>query len=202
VYEIDELMKLGDENVIPVLLCLFRNAERSLTGQPAMFIIDEAWMAFEYPVFREYFRKWLNELRKQNCSLVPATQSLSAAVKSGLLDVLIEQCSTMIFLPNSEADSHGTSDHPGPHEFYTMFGLNEQQIQQIKHGQPKKDYFYKSDLGWRMFELGLGPLALSFVAVSDKDTLRKVRSFQEEYGNDWPHFWLKERGVNYEKYLK
>jgi type IV secretion system protein VirB4 len=202
VYEIDELMKLGDENVIPVLLCLFRRFEKSLTGQPAMLILDEAWMVFRHPVFREHLRKWWKELRKQNCSVVVATQSLSDAVQSGLLDVLVEQCATKIMLPNNEADSHGTKEHPGPHEFYTMFGLNEQEIQQIKNAQYKKDYYYKSDLGRRMFELGLGPLALSFVAVSDKDTLREVRACEDENGGDWPIYWLKKRGVNYEKYLK
>lgn len=202
VYEIDELMKMADENVIPVLLCLFRRFERSLTGQPAMLILDEAWMVFRHPVFRENLRKWWKELRKQNCSVVVATQSLSDAVQSGLLDVLIEQCATKILLPNNEADSRGTKEHPGPHEFYTMFGLNEQEIQQLKYAEYKKHYYYKSDLGRRMFELGLGPLALSFVAVSDKDTLREVRACEDEHGKDWPHYWLKKRGVNYEKYLK
>lgn len=201
VYEIDELMKLGDENVIPVLLCLFRRFEKSLTGQPALLSLGEAWMMFRHPVFREYLRKWWKELRKQNCCVVVDTQSLSDAVQSGLMDVLLEQCSTEIFLPNSEADAHGTKEHPGPHEFYTMFGLNEQQIWQIKNGQPKKDYFYKSEFGWREFQFGLGPIALSFLAVSDKETLREVRACEEEYGKDWPLYWLKNRGVNYEKYL-
>jgi len=202
VYEIDELMKLGDQNVIPVLLCLFRRFEKSLTGQPAMLILDEAWMVFRHPVFREFLRKWWKELRKQNCSVVVATQSLSDAVQSGLLDVLIEQCDTKIFLPNPEADSHGTDGQPGPHEFYTMFGLNEQEIQLIKNAQRKKHYYYKSPLGRRMFELGLGPLALSFVGVSDKDTLREVRACEDAHGKDWPIYWLKQRGVNYEKYVK
>lgn len=201
VYEIDELMKLGDENAIPVLLCLFQRFEKSLTGQPAVLSLGEAWMMFRHSVGREFLRKWLKELRKQNCSVVMDTQSLSDAVQSGLLDVLVEQCATKILLPNNEADSHGTKDHPGPHEFYTMFGLNEQKIQQLKHAQYKKDYFYSSELGWRMFELGLGPLALSFVAVSDKDTLREVRACENQYGNDWPVYWLKKRGVNYAKYL-
>lgn len=202
VYEIDELMKLGDQNVIPVLLCLFRRFEKTLTGQPAMLILDEAWMVFRHPVFREFLRKWWKVLRKQNCSVVVATQSLSDAVNSKLLDVLIEQCATKILLPNIEADSHGTKELPGPHEFYTMFGLNEQEIQQIKNAQYKKHYYYKSELGRRMFELGLGPLALSFVAVSDKDTLREVRACEEANGKDWPIHWLNKRGVDYAKYVQ
>jgi type IV secretion system protein VirB4 len=152
-------------------------------------------------VGREYLRKWWKRLRKDNCALVLATQSLSDAVQSGLLDVLIEQCSTQILLPNNEADAHGTKEHPGPHEFYTMFGLNEQEIQLLKRAQYKEEYYCRSELGKRMVSFKLGPLALSFVAVSDKDTLREVRACEDEHGKDWPIHWLKKRGVNYEKYL-
>lgn len=202
VYEIDELMKLGDENAIPVLLCLFKKFEKSLTGQPAILSLGEAWMMFRHPVCREYLREWWKELRKKNCSVVVDTQSLSDAVRSGLLDVLLEQCTTKIFLPNVEADSRGTDAVPGPYQFYTMFGLNDQEIELIKNAEYKKQYFYKSELGKRMFEFGLGPLALSFVAISDKPTLREVRAFESEFGRDWPFHWLKKRGVNYEKYLR
>ena len=37
VYEIEELMALGEKNLIPVLLYLFRDFERSLTGAPPCF---------------------------------------------------------------------------------------------------------------------------------------------------------------------
>lgn len=90
VFEIDELMKLGDANAIPVLLYLFRRFEDSLQGQPAILSLDEAWVMFRHPLFREWIRKWLKELRKKNCMVMMATQSLSDAVNSGLLDVLLE----------------------------------------------------------------------------------------------------------------
>jgi type IV secretion system protein VirB4 len=130
-----------------------------------------------------------------------ATQSLSDAAKSGMLDTLNEQCPTKIFLPNEEADLHGTSEHPGSAEFYANFGLNEQEILLIKGGQKKRDYYYRSPHGRRMFQLGLGPLALSFVGVSDKDAIREVKDHEKTYGRDWPLYWLKSRGVDYAKYV-
>ena len=42
-----------------------------------------------HPVFREKIREWLKVLRKANCAVVLATQSLSDAVRSGILDVLL-----------------------------------------------------------------------------------------------------------------
>ncbi len=202
VYEIGDLMKMEKQNVIPVLMCLFQRFEKSLTGQPALFSIDEGWMLFQDDLGQKYLRDYWKGLRKQNCSLVLATQSLSDAVQSGLLDVINEQASTKIFLPNYEADSKGPVGIPGPHEFYTTFGLNEREIEGLKHAQKKKHYYYKSPLGRRMFELALGPIALSFLAVSDKDTLREVKACEEEHGKDWPIHWLNKRGVNYAKYLK
>jgi type IV secretion system protein VirB4 len=201
VFELDELMALGDKNAIPVLLYLFRRFEKSLTGQPSFLFLDEAWVMLGHKVFRDKLRQWLKELRKKNCAVVMATQSLSDAVRSGMLDTLNEQCPTKIFLPNEEADLRGTPEHPGPAEFYANFGLNEQEVQIIKGGQKKRDYYYRSPLGRRSFQLGLGPLALSFVGVSDKDSIREVKEYERAYGQDWPLYWLKRKGVDYAKYV-
>ena len=201
VFEIDELMKMGNANAIPVLLYLFRRFERSLKGQPAMLSLDEAWVMLGHPVFREKLREWLKELRKKNCLVLMATQSLSDAVGSGLLDVLMEQCPTKILLPNKEAELHGTKDNPGPADLYSMFGLNSKEISLLKNGQYKRQYYYKSPLGRRIFELGLGPLALAFVAVSDKEQIAEVRHLIATEGADWPLHWMTQNGVSYEKYL-
>ncbi len=208
VYEIDELMKLGGsaeaalKNVLPVLLYLFRRFEKSLKGQPAMLSLDEAWVMLGHPVFREKIREWLKELRKKNCMVIMATQSLSDAIASGLLDVLLEQCPTKIFLPNIEADLQGTPSHPGPADLYSSFGLNTKEIGLLKNGQYKRQYYYKSPLGRRMFELGLGPLALAFVAISSKEDLAAVDHMIDTYGQDWPFHWLDQKGVDYRQYLK
>lgn len=126
-----------------------------------------------HSVFREKLREWLKELHKKNCLVIMATQSLSDAIKSGLLDVLLDQFPTKILLPNKEADLRGTKETPGSADLYAMFGLNSKEIGMLKTGQYKRDYYYKSPLGRRLFELGLGPLTKSFVAVSDNRACRK-----------------------------
>ena len=85
-----------------------------------------------HPVFRAKIREWLKVLRKANCAVILATQSLSDAARSGILDVLIESCPTKIFLPNEEATTAGTSEHPGPRDLYEAMGLNETQIEIIR----------------------------------------------------------------------
>lgn len=198
VLEIDELMAMGDKAAIPVLLYLFRRFEKSLKGQPALLVLDEAWIMLGHPVFREKIREWLKVLRKANCAVVMATQSLSDAVKSSIFDVLIESCPTKILLPNEEADKKGTDQHLGPKDLYTIMGLNEAQIQLLKNSVKKRHYYYISPEGCRLFDLNLGPVALSFVAVSDKETLAYLRELKEAHGANWPYVWMQERGVHYE----
>jgi type IV secretion/conjugal transfer VirB4 family ATPase len=198
VFEIEELMAMKERIAIPVLLHLFRRFERSLQGQPALLLLDEAWVMLGHPVFRSKIRQWLKELRKKNCAVVLATQSLSDAVQSQIYDVLLESCPTKILLPNEEADKEGTSEHPGPRDLYAMMGLNAAEIQIIKTATKKRQYYYMSPEGRRLFDLGLGPLALSFVAVSDKEKLAHLNQLKAEHGSKWPFVWMKERGVDYE----
>lgn len=196
VFEIEELMAMKEKIAIPVLLYLFRRFERTLQGQPALLLLDEAWVMLGHPVFREKIRQWLKELRKKNCAVVMATQSLSDAIQSRIYDVLIESCPTKILLPNEEADKVGTSEFPGPRDLYAMMGLNDTEIETLRRATKKRDYYYVSLEGRRLFELGLGPVALSFVAVSDKKTLAYLRQLKAHHGAQWPYVWLQERRVH------
>ena len=199
VFEIEDLLQLGLKNALPVLLYLFRRFERSLTGQPAMLILDEAWVMLGHPTFREKIREWLKVLRKSNCVVVLATQSLSDATNSGIFDVLIENCPTKILLPNDDADKTGTPSSPGPRDLYAMMGLNETEIKILRTAQKKRHYYYTSSEGRRVFDLAMGPVALSFCGASDKDSLRRVRELVAEHKQQWPIHWLRERGVTYEQ---
>ncbi len=198
VLEIEELMGMGEKVAIPVLMYLFRRFEKSLKGQPALLVLDEAWVMLGHPVFREKIREWLKVLRKNNCAVVMATQSLSDAVKSGIFDVLVESCPTRILLPNEEADKGGTEQHMGPRDLYTIMGMNETEVQILKNAVKKRQYYYTSPKGKRLFDLCLGPVALSFVGVSDKKTLTHLKQLKATLGDQWPYAWLKEREVEYE----
>lgn len=201
-FELEDLMQLGDKNAIPVLLYLFRRFEKMLTGQPAMLVLDEAWLMLGHPVFRAKIREWLKVLRKANCIVVLATQSLSDAANSGIFDVLVEACPTKILLPNEEADKAGTATHPGPRDLYMMMGLNETEIGIIKNATKKRHYYFTSPEGRRLIDLALGPVALAFMGVSDKEQLRRVRHLAEQYGESWPFVWLEERGVRYDRFVE
>ena len=118
-----------------------------------------------------------------------ATQSLTDAVKSGMLDVLIESCPTQIFLPNAKAEQFA--------EIYSQFGLNSRQIEIIKNGRPKRQYYAFTPEGSRLFDLALNPLALAFVGVSDKEELAELKQTINEYGDAWYLPWLDLKKVKY-----
>ena len=182
-FEIEELMNMGERNLVPVLTYLFRRIEKRLTGAPSLIILDEAWLMLGHPVFRDKIREWLKVLRKANCAVVLATQSISDAERSGIIDVLKESCPTKICLPN------GAAREPGTREFY------DRQIEIVATAIPKREYYVVSPEGRRLFNMALGPVALSFVGATGKEDLKRIRSLHSEYGAAWPLHWLQQRGI-------
>ncbi|WP_462304841.1 VirB4 family type IV secretion/conjugal transfer ATPase [Campylobacter fetus] len=196
-FEIEDLMNLGEQNVIPTLLYIFNKIEQSLDGSPTLLIIDEAWIALGHPAFKGKIVEWLKVLRKANCAVVLATQSLSDSAKSGILDILQESCPTKIFLPNVEAWNKGSDNTLGPYDFYKAFGLNDVQISILQEGIYKQDYYYMSPLGTRLFSLALQKAALAFTAASDKISVKRIKALHEMYKEKWSYKWLEEKGINY-----
>lgn len=202
VFEVEDLMSKGDINAIPVLLYLFRRFERSLKGQPALLILDEAWIMLGNKVFRDKIQEWLRVLRKQNCAVIMATQSLSDSARSGLLDILAETCPTKIYLPNEQAMMKGSDKTLGPSDYYAALGLNPRQIELLANAVKKRHYYFTSPEGQRLFTLELGPITLAFVGVSDKESVRRVRQLHAEHGRNWPARWLAERRVEVPEILE
>lgn len=196
VFEIEELMNLGEKFALPVLLYLFRRIERGLKGQPAAIILDEAWLMLGHPAFRAKIREWLKVLRKANCLVLMATQSLSDAANSGILDVIVESTATKIFLPNVYARDEDTA------ALYRRMGLNKRQIEILATAVPKQQYYYVSENGRRLYDLALGPLALAFVGASDKESVAAIKSLQAKFGHEWVDHWLAGRNLNLDDYME
>lgn len=186
--EIETLMKMGERHHKPVLIYLFRRIEKRLTGAPSLIILDEACLMLGHPVFREKIREWLKVLRNANCAVILATQSISDAERSGIIDVLSESCPTKICLPNPQAQT------PAMRPFYERLGFNERQLEIIARARPKHDYHCISPRGRRLFAMGLGPLTLAFTGVSDARQIREIDALHRLHGQDWPHHRLITRG--------
>jgi type IV secretion system protein VirB4 len=158
-------------------------------------VLDEAWIMLGHPVFRAKIREWLKVLRKANCMVLMATQSLSDAANSGILDVILESTATKIFLPNVYARDQDTA------ALYRRMGLNDRQIEILATAIPKRQYYYVSELGRRLYELALGPLALAFLGSTDKESIAAIRLLEARHGEHWVREWLALRGLDLNDYL-
>ncbi len=161
-----------------VLTYLFHRIEGRLDGRPTLLIIDEGWLVLDDPAFAQQLREWLKTLRKKNASVVFATQSLSDIDGSSIAPAIVESCPTRVFLPNERAIE------PQITAIYRRFGLNDRQIEIVARATPKRDYYCQSRRGNRLFELGLGPVALAFCAASSKTDHAAIERVLAEHGRD------------------
>lgn len=190
-FEMEELMHTRSA-VLPVLTYLFHRLEERFDGVPTLLILDEAWVFLDDPVFAGRIREWLKTLRKKNVSVIFATQSLADIQRSSIAPALIESCPTRIFLPSPQAME------PQLKSVYEGFGLNERQIDILAHARPKRDYYYQSRLGCRLFDLGLGPVALAFVAASTPEDQRAIDEIEAgQAAEDFAVVWLARRGLDW-----
>jgi type IV secretion system protein VirB4 len=187
VFEIEHLMEMGNESLIPVLTYMFRRIKKSLSGKPAMIILDEAWIMLGDPVFRAEVREWLKTLRKANCIVVLATQSLADAADSGIMHVLEESCPTKIFLPNFQANSESQLRH------YSGLNLNDRQVDIIRRSIPKRDYYITNPAGRRLVQLTLSRKQLAFLGSSSKENIARIKELRGKFPETWVDYWLDER---------
>src|SRR5205807_3748030 len=173
-----------------VLSYLFHRIEDRFDGRPTLVIVDEGWLALDDHGFAGQLHEWLKTLRKKNASVIFATQSLADIDGSAIAPAIIESCPTRILLPNDRAIE------PQIMAIYRRFGLNDRQIEILARATPKRDYYCQSRRGNRLFELGLGEIALALTAASAKSDQALIdRLFAERGREGFLAAWLTARGA-------
>ena len=189
-FEMDDLMK-RPQAVAAALPVLFHVLERRFDGKPTLLVLDEAWLFLRDSAFAAQIQDWLKTLRKRNVAVIFASQELADVEASPIASTIIEACLTRIYLPNDRARE------PRSRAFYEALGLNTRQIDLIANATPKRDYYFVSRDGARLFELGLGPAALAFVATSrPEDHALMDRMLNEQHGESFAAAWLDLRGLS------
>jgi type IV secretion system protein VirB4 len=190
VFEMSHLFNLGDRGIIPVMMHIFRQIEKRVAKSiPTLIPIDEAFRSFGHPLAIARLNKWLELMRKENAAVGFATQNINTVLQSEIGSSILQTVASKFLLPNAEA----TTTEISP--LYKKIGLNDRQIENLAYARPKRDYYLMNQDGRRMFDLGLGQIALAFVGVSGKEDAAKLREFKEKFGNKWVYHWLLDRGV-------
>lgn len=183
---------LGTGAAPAVLSYLFHRVEARFDGRPTLLIIDEGWRALDDGGFAGKIKEWLKTLRKKNVSVVFSSQSLADIGASTIAPVLVESCPTRIFLANERAVE------PQIRDVYRQFGLNDRQIEIVARATPKRDYYCQSRRGNRLFDLGLGEVALALCAASDKAAHAAMNDLVEAgERHRFPAMWLSGRGLRW-----
>ncbi|CAN5122175.1 conjugal transfer protein TrbE [soil metagenome] len=190
-FETEALM--GQTGVVaPVLTYLFHRLEERFDGRPTLLILDEAWIFLDHPLFAARIREWLKTLRKKNVAVLFATQSLADIAESSIAPAIIESCPQRILLPNDRAIE------PQSRAAYERFGLNYAQIELVSRATPKRHYYLQSARGNRLFELGLGPVALALCGASDPAAQIRIDALLAEHGGtDFAARFLTDAGLDW-----
>lgn len=179
-WQVFETGELFDQKIAikPALSYLFHRLAKKFSGKPTLLILDEAWLFLEETIFAQKIKQWLKELRKSNVYVLFATQSLADAMQSTIAVALKESCPTKIFLPNQSAQDNSSA------EFYRAMGLNQRQIDIIANAIPKREYYFSSPLGNRLFDLSLGPIAQALCASGSVNDQKLVEEIKINLGDD------------------
>jgi type IV secretion/conjugal transfer VirB4 family ATPase len=175
--------------IMPVLQYLFHVIEKRCHGEPTFIFLDECWTFLGNPLFAAKIKEWFKTMRKNNVSIIFATQSLTDITESNIASAILESCYTRIFLPNPNALT------PDAEAVYSKFSLNETERSIIATATPKRQYYFKSILGCRVFELALSSFLLSYVGAASKEDQAEIRRIQREHPDgDFNIYWLKYKG--------
>lgn len=189
-FEMAELLK-DPASLGPVLLYVFHRINISLDGTPTMIVLDEAWALIDNPIFAPKIKDWLKVLRKLNCFVIFATQSVEDASKSGISDTLIQQTATQIFLPNLKATE----------VYRSHFMLSQREFSLIKTTDPSSRFFLvKQGNDAVVARIDLSGMDDVIQILSGRaETVRLLDEIRKEVGEDpdkWmPIFWERVKDV-------
>src|SRR6267154_3438679 len=147
-------------------------ADRQISSVFKAFFIDEAWVFLKNPSIQRYVVEALKTWRKHNAAMVLSTQSLDELKRSEILDVIIESCSTKIFLANPDMDR----------ELYRrQFHLNESEVELIASLIPKQQFLIKTPALAKVANLSVDAKSYWLYTNDPYDNQKRKEAF-ETYG--------------------
>jgi type IV secretion system protein VirB4 len=193
-FEMGELLK-SPRAAGAVLSYIFHKLESLFDGRPTLIILDEGWQFLMVGEFAAKIKKWLKTLRKRKVSIHFASQEIADTTKSDQASTLINECLTKVFLANHEVTGENIR------RYYRDLGLREDEIDLIARMTRKRDYYVRSSLGSRVFDLDLysTPVGKSVCGSSSDADHAKADRVLAHYGRErFFEGWLEVNGFREE----
>ncbi len=175
------LVALGERAAAPATELSFTGVETAMGAAPTFIYVDEAWRMLSDEVSADWLYDAIRTFRKRNAGITLATQSITEIANSPYRDLLLESCPGKIFLPNPEAKGEYV------HNAYLRLGLSEREIEIIAEAQPRRQYYFHSSQGRRLFTLELGAIALALCAATGHRDVAQARELLKQHAqrNSW-----------------
>ncbi|NDF11568.1 MAG: hypothetical protein EB060_01965 [Proteobacteria bacterium] len=167
--------------LIPVLSYLLHRIKNALDGTPTMLVLDEAWSLIDNPVFAPHVTHWLDDMRKHNCMVVLATESVEDAKNSSITKVMMDKMATRIFLPNPQATQ----------AYNDVFGLSDEEFVALKSMRSdRREFLLKHHLDHVIGTLDLsGMHDIIAVLSGSKENVSVMSTIMLDVGTE-PDRWL------------
>jgi type IV secretion/conjugal transfer VirB4 family ATPase len=161
----------------PLLFYILHRANAVIRGRDLSavfkaFFIDEAWVFLKNPSIQRYVVEALKTWRKHNAAMVLSTQSLDELRRSDILDIIVESCSTKIFLANPDMDRA---------LYRRQFHLNENEVELIANLIPKQQFLIKTPELGKVANLHVDPKSYWLYTNDPYDNKKRKEAF-EAYG--------------------
>lgn len=173
----------------PVMMYLMHLTESLIDGRRFIYVMAEFWKSIADPYFEDFAKNKQKTIRKQNGFGIFDTQSPSDALESPISRALIEQCATLILLPNPRATKEDYCDG---------FKLTESEFDIVSSlGEGSRMALFKQGHQSAIVHFDLSGFDEDLITFSGTtDNVELLDQIRAELGTDDPEEWwpvLKER---------
>ena len=167
--------------LIPVLSYILYKIEQSLTGEPTIIVLDEAWLMAQNKIIAKKILNFQKQAGQKNAIIIFSSEASETLANDEIIK-LTKNISTSFFMTNPKANIY----------YEEIFGLNEAEIEVLSSLQKGKRFFLlKQKNNTVIMELCLEHLGSKLIKIlsGNKRTYAKAKEYIEKYGTN-PEEWI------------
>ena len=158
----------------PLLFYILHRADASINDPDLVttfktFVMDEAWRFLKNETIKNYITEAVKTWRKKNAAMILATQSSDDLRRSAMHHVLIESCTTKMFLANPDMDRDA---------YREVFNLNFTEADLIARLIPKQQILVKRPDIAKVVNLHVDRVGYWLYTNSPRENQRRREAFE------------------------